>query len=224
VVPVEGGRDADYLAVAQVQDATGALPLVIYPPVYAHDQALIVAETPVIITATAQLAEAWEGRGARTILIAKQVLAYQVEREAREIDVTPIKRRGAAPGTAPAPTKKAAPDPLQYSVGGQRYFTAPAPAVAAPAAPGPVEGQVVITLPPLHDEQEDETRMRRLKEIVVRHPGPTGLWLYLPDDPTVGGPTYMPIKRTVAASDDFCAEVEALLGAGCLTLGDAGSP
>ena len=79
----------------------------------------------------------------------------------------------------------------------------------------------MITLNPLGSEQEDEDRMRRLREILLRHPGPTSVMLFFPDDPLVGMPTHMPLKRTVDASDALCAEVDALLGAGCYTVGAA---
>jgi hypothetical protein len=221
VVPTGEEAEAS-LAVALAQDAEGALPLILFPPAYARHQALLEPDVPRIVVARVQLAEAWEGRGAGIVLIGEQLLPYQVERETQELDVTPIKRR-AAPAAAEgaAKSRKPAPDPLQYSAGGQRYFQAPRPAAPAvneadvPAAePGPPR-QIVITLNPLGSEQEDEERMRRLKAILLRHPGPAGVMLYFPDDPLVGMPTHMPLKRTVDASDAFCDEVTALLGAGC---------
>ncbi|HEX6606301.1 MAG TPA: hypothetical protein VF276_05225, partial [Chloroflexia bacterium] len=164
---------------------------------------------------------AWEGRGAGIVLIGEQLLPYQIERETQELDVTPIKRRSAPAAEGAAKPRKPAPDPLQYSAGGQRYFQAPRPATPAgngvdvPAAETDAPRQIVITLNPLGSEQEDEERMRRLKAILLRHPGSTGVMLYFPDDPLVGMPTHMPLKRTVDASGAFCDEVTALLGAGC---------
>ncbi|HUS14095.1 MAG TPA: hypothetical protein VM536_03660, partial [Chloroflexia bacterium] len=201
VVPAgPGAAAAESLAVALAQDATGALPVVIFPPVYLRFQAQAVAGTPVILVARVQLAEAAEGQGAGMVLLAEQLLHYQVQRETQELDVTPRKRpapRAAAPAKAPA-------DPLQYSVSGQRYLQAARPAAVAGADPGPesappeapaeAPAEVLITLHPLADEQADEERMRRLKEILVHHPGSTRVRLYFPDDPLVGGPTYMPLK------------------------------
>jgi DNA polymerase-3 subunit alpha len=225
VVPTGAGGEDAGLAVALAQDAEGALPLILFPPAYARHQALLEPDVPRIVVARVQLAEAWEGRGAGIVLIGEQLLPYQVEREAQELDVTPIKRRSAPAATdGAAKPRKPESDPLQYSAGGQRYFQAsrPAPpadpaadAAAAPTTEAGPPRQIVITLNPLGSEQEDEERMRRLKAILLRHPGPTGVMLYFPDDPLVGMPTHMPLKRTVDASEAFCGEVGALLGAGC---------
>src|SRR5204863_7520499 len=128
-------------------------------------------------------------------------------------------------------------DPYAYSANGQPYLRAPRTDLTPPApfpggeggertsppppGEGPGErsvgapGQIVITLHALADEAADEARMRALKRIILDHPGPTGVLLYFPDDPLVGMPTTQPLKRTVSGDESFCAEIEALLGAGC---------
>ncbi|HMA38202.1 MAG TPA: PHP domain-containing protein [Chloroflexia bacterium] len=221
-----GAAAAESMAVALAEDADGAVPLVLFPPAYTRFQALVVPESPLIVMGRVQLAEAWEGLGAGMILIGEQLQPYQGPREEPALNVTPRKPRAPSAERPPAAAKEV-PDPRQYSAGGQPYFAPPRPAPGdggpPPAAPPAAAEQVVITLHALANEQEDEDRMLRLKAILVQNPGPLGVLLYFPDDPTVGGPTYMPLKRTVAASAAFCDAVDALLGAGCfqLTTGDA---
>ncbi len=218
----DGGSGGEVLATAVAEDGAGRLPVVLFPPVYTRYKPLLPAEDPVILVARVQRAEAWEGAGAALVLIAEQVLPYQVQRAEAELDLTVRKRRAS---TAPAErASKPVADPRQYSTNGQPYFTAPRaaePAAEAPAATPPSASppsQVVLTLAPLLDDAADDARMLRLREIMKQYPGETAVLLYFPDDPTVGGPAYMPLKRKVAATPEFCAAVGTLLGPGSYEL------
>jgi hypothetical protein len=222
-----GGGDP--LAVGLAQDVDGVVPLVLFPPEYARFRDLLVADTAVILAARVQRAEGESGGGAGVILIAERLQPYAALQDAPELNLSVRKTR--PPAERPAAAPKPAADPYAYSATGQPYLRAPRPApegVEQPAppptrdsAPPPAAesvgapGQIVITLHALADEAADETRMRELKAIILRHPGPTGVMLYFPDDPLVGMPTTQPLKRTVSGDESFCAEIEGLLGAGC---------
>ena len=243
LVPPDGD---DPLAVALVQDGDGAVPLVLFPPEYARFGALLVADTPVIVTARVQRAEGGAGQGAGVVLIGERLLPYAAPREEQELNMAVRK-----PRTVSEKPAKPVLDPHEYSASGQAYSRAPRPSYA-PAGPGSdgsgeppdpafvrelppagpnafprrdngsappaAPGQVVITLHPLANESDDEARMLQLKAILVRHPGPTGVMLFFPDDPLVGMPTHMPLKRMVTADESFCAEIDDLLGADCYEL------
>jgi len=213
MIPTGHGASAGQMAVALARDASGALPLVILPPAYASYSGQLASDTPLIVTARVQLAEASEGRGAGFVLLAEKLQPYATQRQAQDLDLTPRKRPAPSGDRAPASTRRVASDPAQYSADGTRYFQAPRPAGQEPAAP---DAQVVITLHPVGSDHEDDERMRLLKQIMLRHPGPTNVMLYFPDDPLVGAPTYMPLKRTVSPDDAFQTEVAGLLGDGCL--------
>ncbi|MDQ2808296.1 MAG: hypothetical protein M3Z04_15495, partial [Chloroflexota bacterium] len=243
LVPPDGDEP---LAVALVQDGDGAVPLVLFPPEYARFGALLVADTPVIVSARVQRAEGGAGQGAGVVLIGEKLLPYAAPREEQELNMTVRKPRAVTERAA-----KPALDPLQYSTSGQPYSRAPRPSYAptdtgddrseephdpqfvrelppggphtfprrdSDPAPPAAPGQIVITLHPLANESEDDVRMQHLKAILVRHPGPTGVMLFFPDDPLVGMPTHMPLKRTVTADESFCAEIDGLLGADCYEL------
>ena len=182
-------------------------------------------ETPLIITARVQLAEAWEGGGAQVVLVGEQVLPYQMERVEPDLDLTVRKRREPAAAGAP---KKARPTPIPPSTAPPASATpAPRPAAPPPRRRRPAGGR------PRRRSGGDypPTAVRRAGRRdahapAQRDPGPppgaARRAALLPRRPAVGGPTFMPVKRTVAASPEFCAEVEALLGAGCYELRSSG--